>query len=320
MSAKLWKVGTSNAFSTTLSGGIGSGDSSITLTTTSGLQAPGVLVIDRVDSNGTATPNAREYISFTGISTNTLTGVSRGLGGSSAQAHSSAAVVEEVWSVSHWNDAVDFMAASHDSAGNIVTSAATITTLTTATPKVTTSINDTNSNELIKFTATGSAVNEVTIANSATGNPPTISATGSDTNIGITVTSKGSGNAIITSPTGEVQLTAKTKADVTYGSITDAGNVSSGTTTFNWATTNRHKVTLTGSSATFAMSNQTTGQTMLLEIVQDGTGSRTVSSWTSITWAGGVAPTLTTTASKRDLIGFYYNGSITIGFIVGQNI
>lgn len=319
MSAKLWKVGTSNAFSTTLNGAIGAGDSSITLTTTSGLQAPGVVVIDRVDSNGTATPSAREYISFTGISTNTLTGVSRGLGGSSAQAHSSAAVVEEVWSISHWNDAVDFMAASHDSTGNIVTSAATITTLTTATPKIITSINDTNGNEWLKPSIAGSAVNEITIGNAATGNPPTISATGNDSNIGITVTSKGSGNAIITSPSGEVQLTAKTKADVTYGSITDQGTQSSGTVTLNWATTNRHKIVLSGSSVTIAHSNQTTGQTALLQVAQDSTGSRTLS-WSGVTWAGGVAPTLTTTASKIDLIGFFYNGSATLGFVVAQNI
>jgi hypothetical protein len=60
------------------------------------------------------------------------------------------------------------------------------------TPKVLTCINDTNSNELLKVTATASAVNELTLANAATGNNPTLSATGDDTNIGITLTPKGS--------------------------------------------------------------------------------------------------------------------------------
>ena len=320
MAAKLWKVGTSNAFSTTANGSIGAGDTSITLTTATGLQAPGVVVIDRVDANGTATPNAREYVSFTGISTNTLTGVTRGLGGSSAQAHASASVVEEVWSVTQWNDAVDFMAASHDASGNISVSTATIVTLTMGTPKLITSINDTNGNELIKPSATGSAVNEITVTNAATGSGPQISATGDDSNIPITITSKGSGNTTVTSPSGEVRLTAKTKADATYGAITDQGSQSSGTVTLNWNTSNRHKITLTGDGVTIAHSNQSSGQTCLLEVIQDGTGTQTVTAWTGVTWAGGVAPTLTTTASKRDLIGFYYNGSSTLGFIVGQNI
>jgi len=66
------------------------------------------------------------------------------------------------------------------------------------TPRVITSINDTNGNELFGITATASAVNELTVANAATGNNPVISATGSDTNIGITLTPKGTGNAVLT--------------------------------------------------------------------------------------------------------------------------
>ena len=47
-----------------------------------------------------------------------------------------------------------------------------------------TQILDSNGNEVIKFGTTGSAVNEITITNSATGDPPTISATGeADTGI-----------------------------------------------------------------------------------------------------------------------------------------
>lgn len=65
--------------------------------------------------------------------------------------------------------------------------------LRATSPQVTTGINDSNGNELFLFTATGSAVNELTIANAATGNAPTISATGGDTNIGLTLSPKGAG-------------------------------------------------------------------------------------------------------------------------------
>lgn len=54
-------------------------------------------------------------------------------------------------------------------------------------------INDANSNEQIKFTATASAINEFTVTNAATGNAPEISATGGDTNIDLKITPKGSG-------------------------------------------------------------------------------------------------------------------------------
>lgn len=57
-------------------------------------------------------------------------------------------------------------------------------------PQIGTSINDVNGNELFKLTATGSAVNEITVANAATGSGPTMTATGGDTNVPITVAQK----------------------------------------------------------------------------------------------------------------------------------
>jgi hypothetical protein len=47
--------------------------------------------------------------------------------------------------------------------------------------------------EIIKFTETGSAVNEITIANAATGGHPLIQASGDDTNINLKLDGKGSG-------------------------------------------------------------------------------------------------------------------------------
>jgi len=54
-------------------------------------------------------------------------------------------------------------------------------------------LTDDSGNEWIKQTSTASAVNEVTIANAATGNGPTISATGDNTNIDLNFTAKGTG-------------------------------------------------------------------------------------------------------------------------------
>ncbi|NDD54338.1 hypothetical protein EBZ39_10755 [bacterium] len=76
---------------------------------------------------------------------------------------------------------------------------ATVANLTKGRTIQTTGINDNNNNEVVTITTTASAVNEITVANAATGANPVISATGSDTNIGITLTPKGTGNAVLTS-------------------------------------------------------------------------------------------------------------------------
>ena len=65
-----WKAPTDNFVSTTLNGAINDTVDTITLNDASKLQAPGVIVVNREDGNGTATPSSREIISFTGKSGN----------------------------------------------------------------------------------------------------------------------------------------------------------------------------------------------------------------------------------------------------------
>ena len=77
--------------------------------------------------------------------------------------------------------------------GVTLTGTQTLTNKTLTDPKIGTKILDVNGLELLNLTATGSAVNELTLANAATGGAPVLSATGGDTNIGITLTPKGSG-------------------------------------------------------------------------------------------------------------------------------
>lgn len=70
-------------------------------------------------------------------------------------------------------------------------------------------VKDSSGNELIKFTSVASAVNEVTAVNAATGNSPTIAATGGDTNIALTLSGKGTGAVILGQATStDVRLAA----------------------------------------------------------------------------------------------------------------
>lgn len=59
-------------------------------------------------------------------------------------------------------------------------------------------IGDQNGNEYLKFATTASAVNELSITNAATGNRPVIGPTGGDTNIGLDISPKGTGQLFIT--------------------------------------------------------------------------------------------------------------------------
>ena len=89
-----------------------------------------------------------------------------------------------------------------------LTGTQTLTNKTLTSPKIGTSILDTNGNELAKLTATGSAVNEFTVANAATGGSPTLSATGGDSNIDLDLLAKGTGHVTIKGNTnpGTIQL------------------------------------------------------------------------------------------------------------------
>ena len=79
-------------------------------------------------------------------------------------------------------------------AGDVTTTGTqTLTNKTLTSPKIGTSILDTNGNELFLLTATGSAVNELTYANAATGNAPSFTASGGDSNISINLVPKGTG-------------------------------------------------------------------------------------------------------------------------------
>lgn len=94
----IYRVPTENNSQYTLDTQFAQGGATMTLnqSVSSIVRAPGICVIDRVDSSGNKTASKREYVSFTGVSGAQLTGVTRGLAGSSDQVHSVGAIVEFV--------------------------------------------------------------------------------------------------------------------------------------------------------------------------------------------------------------------------------
>ena len=67
-------------------------------------------------------------------------------------------------------------------------------------------------------------------------------------------------------------------------------------------------------------SNLTAGQTGSIFLTQDGTGSRTASWGTYWDWAGGTAPTLTTTAAAVDRIDYVVRSATSINAVATLNL
>jgi hypothetical protein len=162
------------------------------------------------------------------------------------------------------------------------------------------SINDANGNQQIIFTTTPSAVNELTIANAATGFSPNIAATGDDNNIDLNLTPKGVGEVTFNG-TGKIQqilekvtvTNTATTGTVNYDLLNQAvlyhtGNAA-GQFTLNFRGNNStalNTVVSIGDSATaaFLNTNATTAYYTTFVTI-DGTSVNV-----STKWQGGVTP------------------------------
>ncbi len=157
---------------------------------------------------------------------------------------------------------------------------------------------DENSNQQISFTTTGSAVNEFTIANAATGNAPAISATGGDANIDLNITPKGYGRATFNGQ-GKIQsvaekvTTAATSATgtIAYDVLTQAVLNFTSDAGANWT------LNVRGDGSTALNTIMDTGESVTIaHIVKNGSTPYYNSAFqidgSSVTpeWQGGSAP------------------------------
>jgi len=120
-------------------------------------------------------------------------------------------------------------------------------------------------------------------------------------------------------PTGTETLTNKTLTNPTVTNYTETPFSANSSTAITLALTNGtvQIITLTG-SATITMPTAVSGKSFIMFLKQDATGSRAVT-WSTVKWAGGTAPTITSTASKQDIYSFFSDGTNWYGVTVGQN-
>jgi hypothetical protein len=118
----------------------------------------------------------------------------------------------------------------------------------------------------------------------------------------------GDGAAVQTvavSPTVAHTFTAGIRGEIT--TLTDGATI-----TPNMDDSNNFTVTLEGNRTLANPTNLTAGQSGSIFIVQDGTGSRTLAWGSYWDFAGGTAPTLTTTASAVDRVDYVVRSATSI--------
>lgn len=185
------EVGTPGTATTLSAPGYTAGGTSITVGSTSNWPtATGVIfaideaeVVDGVEVQVAGTYNEYEGTVDTGTSVTNVDWVA----GSGDRNYSAGALTRVYVAVTseRENRLAQGMSVGHDQAG------AHKASLPLTTPRITTSIDDSAGNEVIKTPATASAVNEITVTNAATGNAPRISATGGDSAIDLNLRGKG---------------------------------------------------------------------------------------------------------------------------------
>lgn len=93
-----------------------------------------------------------------------------------------------------------------------------------------------------------------------------------------------------------------------------AYELTDGTTiAIDWDNGATQYVTLGATGRTVTFANPREGEVYRFIIIQDATGSRTITTWPTIKWAGGAAPTLSTTAAYIDIVTLLYCNSVYYG-------
>ena len=158
---------------------------------------------------------------------------------------------------------------------------------------------------------------------SCSGLPISTGVSGLGSNVATFLGSASSANllAALTDETGSGLAVFNTNPAITNPTVTnyvEAFYTIAYASTFTLSLANGTMQTVSlGGSPTITMPTAVAGKSFTL-IINTGSGSYTVS-WSTVAWAGGTTPTVTTTASKKDIFNFYSDGTLWYGSIFGQS-
>jgi hypothetical protein len=276
---------TQNGLQKTLGAQLDTGETSTcTLNNTTGLQnKKGLFVVDRIDTGGVEKDAAlREYVTFDNVSGSTVTGLTRGLGGTTDQDHATGAVVEFVSDVVQQQAFIDTFLAEHGTSGvhdpNVmvkISDTQTLTNKSLTTPVIPSFYQDSGKTKLM------------TTPNTASDTIVTLAATQTLT------------NKTLTSPTLNTPK-------ITPRVVTATDDA---TAVIDCDVTDQYQLTAVANATEFTLTGTpVAGQKLIVRLKDAGVAKALT--WTGFTAVGVTLPT-TTVANKMHYIGCIYNATAT---------
>ena len=289
---KLYYPPTQNALQKTLNADLNTGvTAAMTLNNTTGVQnKPGVVIVDRIDTDGNLKSiSVREWVIYQGTSGATLVTLTRGIGNSTDQDHSTGAVVEFMLDITWAQSVIDGLANLLDT----TTGAVDGTKVVTTTAPVFTLGSDAQGD--MYFRGSGSTLSR--IAKGTTGQILAVNGT---------------------VPAWEQNGTQYKPP--TY--LTDASVM-----LLNPRVNNKFFVTIVpnGNPRTFLPTMATVGDVFMVRAQYASTASFAMTffnSMATISWAGQTIPTPTQTVGKADIFGFMCMATLPKfdGVVIGSNL
>lgn len=289
---KLYYPPTQNALQKTLNADLNTGvTAAMTLNNTTGVQnKPGVIIVDRIDTDGNLkSTSVREWIIYQGTSGATLVTLTRGIGNSTDQDHSTGAVVEFVPDITWAQSVIDALENIVDPTMGTVDGTKVVKTTAPSFVLGSDAQGD------MYFRGSGSTLSRI-----AKGNPGQILAVNG------------------TVPAWEqngVQYQPPTY-------LTDASVM-----LLNPRVNNKFFVNIVpnGSPRTFLPTMATLGDVFMLRVQYASTASFAMTffnSMATISWASGTLPAPTQIVGKADIFGFMCMATLPKfdGVVIGQNL
>lgn len=217
--------------------------------------------------------------------------------------------------VSTWPDATTINQILYSSAANTVTGLATantgaLVTSSTGVPSITVGA----ANRVLRSDGTTVSFAQVALTTDVTGILP--GANGGTNNGFMQFSGPTTSLKTFTLPDSSQTIAvlgvAQSFSVAQRGTVSAIGTIVA-STTLDFATANNFSITMGATGLTLNNpTNQTAGQSGAIIITQDVTGSRTLAYGTNWKFAGGTAPTLTTTASAVDVLVYYVESASRI--------